>query len=369
MKRLQVMFITPVAHESVQGRGQYMFIKADGTTVNAERSFARTVEKRYNFPRKPDGHYLKTKLSRMIPNPWYDKDVNTINDDLPEHYHVGADWIPKIGDIVKLEQISKQQELEIRFNLVENALTAKCNLDSRPSNRGPNDKANMLEAFTIILYDGPNRFDNTSLRGCLAMELAKVHSRIAESKLRVNPSKHHFYISAENEEVIEKNRRQEIINDAITDLTLLRRQHTQFMRYKIAVILGLVKGSVSADTLKEALNDYIGKVNNRQLDNIKKFNELITLVNLGQEGLDQLHIKYLAKQALDMNIIGSSAGTYTWYSKKDYPNVYNLGSNYNKVLKFFSDEELKYDEDSPEGNWYYELIKELKVKGVQIEEA
>lgn len=368
MKKYANIFITPVQNKSVQGRSEYVVVKPDGTTLPAERSFSKGVGKRYMFPRRGEGKNVVCELSRLVDNPWYNKTSENVNEGLPNHYKMGGNWINKLKDISELKKISKQQELEIRFDLEDNNLTSSCNLDYRFTMRKEGDRPNELESYTIILYDNPNRFDNTTLRGSLAMELTRVNGKIAKNKKNVNPSRHHFYISSENEEVMERNAKQNVINNAITDLTLLSRNQSLFMRYQIGILTSVIKGKVSESTLTEALNNLIVVKSNRQMNNIEKFNEFIDIVNTGAEGVEKLYLMYLIKQATDTNIIGTSGGSFTWYSKKGQDHVYDLGTSYSKLLKFFVDEELKYNRESPEGNWYHELIQELKTKGVQIDE-
>lgn len=364
------MFITPVPRTSVQGRSEYSFVRQDGTQVPAGRTFAKTATKRYSFPSTIDGTALNTGLNRMVSNPWYNRNEDDINEGLPEYFHVGADWMSQIKRITKSEKITKQLELEIRFNLDEGHLTNKKLLrpEFKSRSREMNDPFNFLETFKIILYDRPNRFDDTTLRGALAQELAKVSGKIAKTKSKANPSRHHFYISEENEAAIERTARQDIVNDAVTDLTLLRRNHSPFVSYQVAVILKKVKGTVAPVVVKDELNNFVATKNNSQLDNIKEFNKLNSLINEGAEGISKMWIMYLIQQALNTNIMSLKAGEYIWHSKKGIDNLYNLGSNVNSVHKLFLSEFNKYQGTDDVDNWYNELLKELKTKGVKLEE-
>ena len=248
-----VMFVSPVQRTSVQGRGEYAFVKPDGTAIPAGRSFAKNVGKRYNFPSTIDGTHIKTGLERLVRNPWYEKDIDNPNEGLPPYFHIGSDWMADVENIVNKENITKQLELEIRFNLKRGQLTNRKLLKAafKSRSRTMDDPYNYLETFSIILYDRPNRFDDTTLRGALAMELCKCAPKIANTKAKSNPSMHHFYISEENEAAIERAARQDIINDAVTDLTLLRRNHDAFLSYQVAVILQQVKGRVAPIVIKE----------------------------------------------------------------------------------------------------------------------
>lgn len=362
------IFIDPVQRTSVQGRNSYTYVTPSGDPVNTGRSFAKGAEKRYNFPSSSDGTSIVTNLNRMVDNPWYNKDPQDVNDGLPEHYHVGADWMRHVEQLVKEPQITKQKELEIRFNQPEGFLTDKKNLHFSFKSRSKDIEPNYLERFQVILYDRSNRFEDTSLRQALIIELAKVSKKIAPDKASVNPSRHDFFISTKDQALIEKNVKQDIINDAITDLTLLRRNQTPFLNYQVATVLGVVKGMVSDAAIKKAMNDFIGTSGKEQMNNIQKFNEMVELINKGKEGVEKLWIKYVLKQALNFNLMSIKSGHYIWHSKKDIPNLFDLGSNELKVYKLFYDEFIKYGQKDVIENHYKDLLDELSSKGVKLNE-
>lgn len=357
-------FINPVRRQSVQNRNDYAFINGKGDLIPMDRSFANEVGKRYNFPSSLDGQTIRTQLDRLVDNKWFDLDPSS----LPAHLQVSDLWMQRMPEIVKQEKITKQQELEMRFALDPGTLTTKKNLHYNLKFRDATKKPNYLEGFTLTLYDRPNRFTDETLRGALAIELAKVSGKIAEDKAHINTTRHDFYIADENEEAIERSNKQEVINNAITDLTLLRRNHTPFLRYQLAIILKLVKGTVSETVVKDEMDNFVARKSRDQFRNIEKFNELIELVNKGVEGADKLHIMYLMRQAVNTNIFSVRNGSYIWHSKKGIENVYELGTKENSIIKFFQDEYNIYDPDNDQENWYGELINELKMKGVRITE-
>lgn len=363
-KKPNEIFISPVQRKSVQGRSDYSYVDSQGNIRSMDRSFAKGVAKRINFPASRDGSSIKTGLERLIDNPWYEIDLN----DVPEHLNYGVSWSAKMPDIIKKPKISKQLELEIKFDLAENYLTNRKNLSHSFKRRDKDAKPNYLETFSALLYDRPNRFDDTTLRSALIMELAKVSNRIANSKKEVNPSRHHFYISQENEAAVERAIKDDFINDAITDLTLLRRNHDSFMSYQIAIVLGIVKSRVASAVVKDALNGFIKSKTKTQMQNIKDFNRIIDLLNEGIEGKNKLYIEYLLKQATNNNVISLKNGRHIWHSKKGIENIYDLGTKRDKVLKLFYDEFIKFDEDINAENWYGELVEELKTKGIKLEE-
>jgi len=367
-RTVTTMFIKPVQRTSVQGRSNYHYVSPTGELINANRSFAKDVGKIYNFPATSDGTAIVTGLGRMVDNPWYNKDPKNVNEGLPEHYFVGANWMNQVEKLVTYPEITKQLELEVRFNKPEGFLTDQKNLHFSLRQRKDSDKANYLETFQAVFYDRSNRLDDTTLRSALIMELAKVSKKIAKDKDAINPSKHDFFIATEDEAVIERNNKQDIINDAITDLTLLRRNFTFFVRYQVAVVLGQVKGIVNEHTLKGALNSFIASNTKTQLKNIDKFNELYALIQQGKEGLEKLWIKYLIQQALNSHVMSVNSGHYIWHSKKDVSNLFDLGSNEKKVFKLFYDEFIKYGEEDIVENHYNDLLQELKTKGIKTEE-
>ena len=361
------MFISPVPRKSVQGRGEYVYVKPDGTPVPADRSFAKDAEKRYSFPQTVDGTSLNTGLDRLVSNPWYNKTKESIRENLPAHLQIGASWNKEFDRVIADEQISKQFELEVRFNLEEGTLTSQKNLDHRFKQRKKDAVPTFLEKFYVILYDRANRFEDTTLRSALVQELAKVSGKIASSKANSNPSMHHFYISEENEADIERTIKADIVNDAIADLVMLRRNHDPFFAYQVAVVLKKIKGAVAPVTVKDTLNEFIASSNKRQLNNIKQFNNIIKLIAKGAEGMNKLWIMYCLQQAVNTNVISISGGSYIWHSKKGIDNLHNLGTNQKTVLKLFYEEFQKFQgEDDETENWYKDLLIELRSKGVKL---
>lgn len=71
-------------------------------------------------------------------------------------------------------------------------------------------------------------------------------------------------------------------------------------------------------------------------------------------------------KAMDVNTMGIQDGYYTWYSKRGIDNVYKLGTDLNKVIKFFGDEYEKYSPDEKGTNWFGELQDELVKKNVRL---
>lgn len=361
---VNTVFITPVERKSVQGRSDYSYLDSTGNLIPMKRSFSKGAGKKYNFPAHIDGRSIKSDLSRSVINKWYQQDPHNL--DL--HLKVGPQWENRMETVVSKERISKQMELEIRFDLAPGTLTNERKLHYNLKLRKAGDIPNMLESFNITLYDDSNRFTDETLRGALAIELARVSGKIASTKGDVNPSRHDFFISQENEAAIEAVAKQEIINNAITDLTLMRRKQTPFFRYSIATILKLVKGTVSDVIVKQQFDKFITDKSKGQLDNIEKFNKIVALIDEGEQGLNRLHIMYLIQQAVNTHLMSVKSGNYIWHSKKGIDNLYNLGSKYSAVVQLFQTEFDKYDPEEEGENWYASLIEELQTKSVKIEE-
>lgn len=361
---VNTIFITPVERKSVQGRSDYSYLDSTGNLIPMKRSFSKGAGKKYNFPAHIDGRSIKSELNRSVINKWYQQDP----DKLDLHLRVGPNWENRMGNVVGKERISKQMELEIRFDLPLGTLTSERKLHYNLKLRKVGDIPNMLESFNITLYDDNNRFTDETLRGALAIELARVSGKIASTKGDVNPSRHDFYISQENEAAIEAVAKQEIINDAITDLTLMRRKQTPFFRYCVATVLKLIKGTVSDVIVKQQFDKFITEKSKNQMDNIEKFNKIVALVDEGITGLNRLHIMYLIQQAINTHIMSVKSGNYVWHSKKGMDNLYNLGSKYSAIVQLFQTEFDKYDPEEGVENWYGSLIEELQTKNVKIEE-
>jgi len=359
------MFINPVKRQSVQGRDKYSIVTPGGEVKSMNRTASKDATKRYSFPTDPNNpQRLVTGLDEMIDNPWFGDEPNKI----PEERSLPASWYDEADKLVKQEKITKQMYLEILAGVPKGTYTAEKSLNPNISRRLPNDRATVLESFYIILYDKPNKFTDDSPRGRLAQQLAKVSKRIADSKNDINPNRHHFYISEENEAAIERAAKEDIINNAVTDLTILRRKNDEFMSYQIAVVLGLVEGQVQPVIVKDKLNQFIKDKSKNQMDNIEKFNQLIKLLDTGGEGLKKFYVMYLVKQAVNSNVMSVSSGQYIWHSKKGIDNLYQLGNNRKLIHKMFYDELNKYDPELDADNLYKDLAYELRNKGIRINE-
>lgn len=358
-KGVSTMFVNPVERISVQGRHEQMYINSTGDMKPMKRTMANDTYKKYHFPLDSNTGKLRTGLDETISNPYFGRN--------PKELAVGSNWREKIKDIVEKREITKQTYFEILDNREEGFYNSDA-MSFSLRKRGPNDKQTFLQGFSIILYDRPNPFSDDTPRGRLAQQLVKIHGRIAPSKAEANPGRHHFYISEENEAAVERTRKQDIINDAITDLTIMRRNHTTYRNYQMVILLKEAKGEVAEVTIKDILNKYISEKSIHQMDNIDKFNRYHNLLNGGREGVEKYDIMYLIQQAINTNVMSIREGHYVWHSKSGIPNVYKISTNLEKVVNFFLAEYGKYDEaDENADNWYKELLTEVKNKGIKVE--
>lgn len=355
---MTTMYVNPVPRKSAQGRNEYKFVDSLGNVKDWPRTAAAKATKRYSFPANADGRTLRTGLNRQVDNPYYGMK--------PEELNLSSKWYDQAEDLVKRPSISKQMELEIRFDLDEGTLTSNKTLNYSFKRRSGTEEPTYLETFTIVLEDRPNRFDDTTLEGALAIEMVKSSRKFADDRNSANPSKHDFYISEENEAVNERTSRRDVVHEAIADLVILRRKYPQIYQYKVAVILELVKGEAPEVLVKDALNAYIETQNN-QFENIENFNKLFALVSGNRKEADRLHVMYCIKQALNNNIMAIKSGHYTWYSKKGIDNLYDLGTKEERIINMFLTEYQRYDEKNNEENHYADLERELRNKGVRIE--
>jgi hypothetical protein len=353
---ITTLFINPIPRQSVQGRHQKYFINSTGDKIETKDTMAENVYKTYHFPLSPTSGRLVTGLNELVPNPYLGLK--------PETLTVGSFWRNKMAELVNKPQILKQTLFEIKFNREEGFYNDEAK-HYEMRKRKSEDKDSYLQSFSILLYDRPNRFDDTTERGALAMQLAKVHGRIADSKDEMNSVKHHFYISEENEDELERNKKQDIINDAITDLTLLRRKQSDFKMYQLAIVLNTVRGSASSSRVKDSLNAHITDTGKSQMSNINKFNSIQVLMK--GKSYNKFYIMYLIQQAINSNVISIREGHYVWHSKSGIPNVYKISTKYETVLNFFVMELEKYDEASSDDNWYNDLREEIRAKNIKVD--
>jgi hypothetical protein len=376
MKNYKTMYINPVNRISVQGRHKqvYTILGEDNTsiptkTMNKNKEFG--VGSSYKFPYDPEKKRLITGLDEVIYNEF--KGMNP--EEVIRKYNLPNTWRELIPKIVKEDKITKQTLFEILDKVDPDYYNSNVNysiFDRNSIKMIGEYSPTFLQLFSLILYDHANYFDDSTPRGRMAMQLCKVHSKIANSKADVNTSIHEFYISEENESEIETESRQALINKSIYHLVDLVEKNDPFKAYQVAIVLKdyqgvpLIKGNVSPQKVREKLNAYIHNSGKHQYDNAHRFIDLVSMLK-DKDSAPKFKITYMIQQALNEGIISSRDGYYIWHSKSDVDNVYKFNA-LDKMINFLIQELRTYNpKENDITNYYKDLMEELSLRGIKLE--
>jgi hypothetical protein len=379
MKNHITLFVSPVPRIATQGRDRQVFTVIDPKTreLKTTKSMNKTRETgtsvTLKFPLDVySGRYV-TGLDELVPNPIYQMDPENVF----STYNLSPKWLEIIDKVVKQSQISRQTYFEILDNVDPDYYTSLAKngtmLNFQPSQLLSKDREpSFIERFSVEFFDRPNRFVDDTPRQRMAIQLCKVHNKIAKSKNESNPVEHWFYISEENEAEMEKMRKQDIIDLSIAEKVKLFTESSEFMAYKVGSLLTtrqdhpIVKGNTTKDGVKQAINNYL---NDRtyQMENIDKFNGITELLK-SPEGRLKFEVKYLVQQGLNTRVLDNRDGYLIWNSRSAEKNIYKW-TDYEKFISFLVSEMLVFDPqvENPVTNWYNELYKEVKAKNVWIE--
>jgi len=378
MKNHTILFVSPVPRIASQGRDRQRFTVINPKTGQLEQG--KSLEKNrevgtsvtLKFPLDNyTGRYV-TGLDELIPNPIYLSEVDTVF----SQYNLSPKWQELIPKLVKQQMIARQTYFEILDNVDPDYYTTIAKggtmLNFQP-NQLLNRTPTFIESFSVEFFDRPNRFVDDTPRQRMAIQLIKIHNRIAKSKMEANPVEHYFYISEENEAEMEKMRKQDMLDTALYEKIKLQREASEFMNYKVASLLTtyqdrpIVKGVTTRDGVKQALNNYLND-RTHQLGNVEKFNRIIDLLK-SSEGKHRLEVMYLGQQALNTKVIEVKDGYLIWHSRSATKDKYKW-TDYEKFISFIVSEMLVFDptnEDTSIVNWYNELFQEVKSKNAWIE--
>lgn len=381
MKNNKVLFCNPVQRYSHQGRNAQVYtIKGKTGELVVSGSMKKNKElgtvEQVSFPYNPDKQRLETGLDEIIDNPFYAADPKEI----VSKYNLSNKWETKIVSVSESERISKQTYFEIISGVDPDFYTSEMRYTIfNPPSHGVTYEPTFLQKFKIILYDRPNRFedDNTprTSRERLAMQLIKVHPKIANSKQGINSAFHTWYVSEENEAELEYNKKSEIINKATYHLFKIQNEDSDYRMYQVASLLKdknsfrpIIKGKTTRDLVISKLNDFVtNQKNTSQMRNIDEFMKIVNMLKT-QEGSDKFFVKYLIQQAINTNIVSVKDGYYIWHSKFDTPNAYKF-SDENKFINFIKKDYETYNpKDKDVQNWYADLKNELIAKNVWLDE-
>jgi len=375
MKNHTTLFVSPVPRTASQGRDRQVFTVIDPKTkqLTTTRSMNKTREVgtsvTLKFPLDTySGRYI-TGLDELVANPIYSLDAETVF----STYNLSPKWQDIIPKLVRQAQISRQTYFEILDNVDPDYYTTLAKsgtmLSFQPSQL-LNRESTFIERFSVELFDRPNRFVDDTPRQRMAIQLIKVHNRIAKSKMEANPVEHLFYISEENEAEMEKMRKQDIIDEANFEKIKLQKEASDFVNYKVASLLTtyqdrpIVKGATSKDGVKQAINNFLND-KSHQMENIQKFNDVVTLLK-SAEGKQRFEVKYLIQQGLNHKVLENRDGYLVWISRSADKNIYKW-TDYEKFVSFIVSEMIIFDPEGELTNWYNELFQEVKSKNAWLE--
>lgn len=375
MKNHTTLFVSPVPRTASQGRDRQVFTVIDPKTkqLTTTRSMNKTREVgtsvTLKFPLDTySGRYV-TGLDELVANPIYQLDVETVF----STYNLSPKWQDFVTKLVKQPQISRQTYFEILDNVEPDYYTTLAKggtmLSFQPSQL-LNRESSFIERFQVELFDRPNRFVDDTPRQRMAIQLIKVHNRIAKSKNEANPVEHLFYISEENEAEMEKMRKQDVIDEANFEKIKLQKEASDFMNYKVASLLTtyqdrpIVKGTTSKDGVKQAINNFLND-KSHQMENIQKFSDVVALLK-SAEGKQRFEVKYLVQQGLNHKVLENRDGYLIWISRSSDKNIYKW-TDYEKFVSFIVSEMIIFDPEGDLTNWYNELYQEVKSKNAWLE--
>ena len=342
-ENIKTIFVNPVERISVQGRHKQVYVinSSQGVvpTVSMRKSKEIGTTSTLQFLPNPNTGKLETGLNVLINN-YILKGQDP--DAILTEYNLSESWREIIPKLVKQDKIKKQTWFEIKHGVEPDFYTDdySFSMTNLPTDLSEWGKKTYLQAFKFILYPRPNRISNESPRQELAFELMKVSPNVALNKNAVNSAYHDWYISEENEAELEKSRKTEIIENATYELVKLKREAGKYKSYQVAILLRtydslqILKGSASVEKVNNVLSAYIKTENNQQFGNIERFNEIIEMTK-SVEGLVRFNVQYLVQQAINTNVIAKRDNTFVWHSKAGTPDVYDLGSSFEKIINFF----------------------------------
>jgi hypothetical protein len=329
--------IRPVGRESIQGRNQYKIV--DGVKVGTTKAPGGTFMFQIQ-QNKTNGH-LAIDLERLVDNKWYAEKEEDVN--LPSAWGNSSIW--------KKKKISRQTELELKYNKKEGFLTAiGFRVDKDDKTR------TYLQQLYKVFVDSLNELDLTIMDDELMYEAILQSSFFANSMEEINNTPGaRFYISHvdEEQELIANKRKRKI--EAIAALNDLMEKYSTKL-YKVAVVLQIVNGSVNEDIVKNKLYDYLDEPNfnsARVEDRIARFLDLyeqVTSENVIEK--EKFEVLFFAQQLINYRVINDFKGRYVWSSKSG-TNLEELGRTKNEYLDFLSSsnnteyiEELKQELES-----------------------
>lgn len=332
----QYIIIKPVPRRSVQNR-RLTVTSPTGQTTSTDSVPKSTLT--FALQRKRDG-LLNSGLDYYVSNPYKAKSL--------EEAKLPSNWAG--NNIWKEDRITRQQELELKYNKEPGFLTSVPNYNMRKRNKDV--VATYLEEFRFRLENVENKIDLETLKGEIMYEAAKVSSIIATSKEEITPFSS-FYIAEVNEEEEKRAQRKRTLGKAVAALEDMYDNHTDSLR-KIAVILRIInahESKISNLALYDKVSDYINHISKGRT-NIEKFMDVVRLYK-EKGSRKRFEAIFFLRELVGYNILSELKGSYLWRVKEG-SSLHELGRTEEVVLNWLMD---KANEPYVE-----ELKQELKIK-------
>lgn len=331
--------IRPFFQESAQNRNQFNIIdgKKVGTTKAPGGKFI------FFIPDNGRTKRLAIDLSYKVTNPWFGKKAS-----LP------SNWINH--EIDKQEEITKQQELEIKYNQPMGFLDNHCfdafDVDAKHLK---NKARTYLQSFFHIFEDQKNTLVLDNLHDEVAYEAIKNSKLFAlsyeDALLKANTVR--FYVSHLEQEAEEKANRNRVRMRTLGNLRDLVESHPGSLE-KVALVLQQIRGKVATEVIENLLYDFIESNEDRNYNGTTKsergrrFNDIFKLVtSKKKEDKERFAIMVLAQELLNARVVTENLGQYIWHTKRG-TSLETIARSYESYLSFLQD---------PQN---YELVEELK---------
>ncbi len=331
--------IRPYFRESAQARNTFNVI--DGKRVGTTKAPGG----KFNFfiGDSAKNKRLAIDLGYLVPNPWHQDKAG-----LP------ASW--KQSGIDEQEQITKQQELEIKYDKPAGFLTTESfdafDVDAITLKR---KKRTYLQSIMHMFEDQKNTLVLNNLHDEVIYEAIKSSKFFAMSYEEANakPMSVRFYVSHLEQEAEEKANRNKIRMRTIGNLRDLIEKYPG-QTAKVAKVLKLIKGKVADEIVENTLYDYIESTENKNYsgeNNFQrgtKFNNMFKLATSKKaEDKKRFSAMILAQDLLDKRVLTENMGVFTWHSKRG-TSLEKPARSYEALLSFLQDPQS------------HELVEEMK---------
>lgn len=382
----KTIYVKPVDRVSVHGydKNEWLLTDVDGNEIS-RKPFKRTkaysnnvnVTTTVTFPPDRTLQRLDTGLDVRMHNPYLGEEP----EELRTKYNLDSSWDSSyLEKLVKSEYITKQVFFEVKhkrprgfytnellapliFNI---GLSRKAVLDSR------NIEASFLQRFVYELPDETVKITGGSPRSDIAIVLMEACQKVANRKEDIRAGYHEFYIAQVDEHKAEVKARNDIHMKAVHLLVELINKYPSKTIYQVAALCRnyknkpIVAGNLTNEAVEDRLKLFINTTSDNKVTHCMEFIKIMELM-MDEDNTDLFHIKFIINQALNLKVIESKDGYFIWHSKFEQPNLYKLGTSYDKMVQFFIDQYIKYEVGSDVTNWYKDLLDELRRNDAKLE--